>query len=108
MKDALGNASDDDKRSEWHKIENEFKSLKNRMVSVIGIDHTKDHTGINQKFIEDGERVFLDNQKWILCELRDSTRTSGGIYSGITANAARKEPVRLPSFQGDKKMSPLS
>ena len=59
LKDTLVEASDEDKRCEWQKIEADFNSLKGKKVHLIGLDHTQDHTAINQKYIDDVESVFL-------------------------------------------------
>ena len=94
-----------DKRREWQKLEGEFKSLKSKLVQVVCIDHSNDTSDISQIFIDDVEEVFLETQKWIFSELRDSSDTSGGSAGPLraTGDSTKKEAVRLPSFQGDEK-----
>ena len=52
IKDILAEASERQKSLEWEKIQAEFLSLKNRLVSVVGIDHSKDVTQLNEKFMQ--------------------------------------------------------
>ena len=107
LKEALENACDSDKRFEWNKVEGEFKSLKKKLTTVIGIDHTGDLSEMQRKFSDGGEKNFFDNQEWILMEFRESDNTSGGSSNArVRDNAARKESMRLPPFKGDEKMSP--
>ena len=100
MKNTLADASDIDKRREWQKLEADFKSLKSKLVQVVGIDHSQDTSAINQMFVGDVEEVFLETQKWILSDLRDSSDTSGGSFDHAHAagNSTKKEAVRLLLF----------
>ena len=106
LKDSIGDASDADKRHEWQKIEVEFQSLKNQIIKVAGMDHTQDVTEINNKFVNDAEKIFVDMQKWMLSELRNSPSIIGGTAT-VSDRSTRKESVRLPSFKGDEKESPF-
>ena len=47
LKDSLADASDVDKSREWQRIESEFSLLKNKMIQVVGIDHSQDVTEIS-------------------------------------------------------------
>ena len=77
----LGGASAVDKRSEWTKAESEFKRLKDKFVYLTTIDTSRDIEGIKNDFVTKAEDLFLDNQKWMLTQLKDTPvniKTSGG------------------------------
>ena len=103
--DTLAESSGADMRFEWQKVKSDFKGLKDKMVRVVGIDHMQDPTQIEEKFVNDCEKIFLDTQKWFLSKLKDVPNTSG-VSERVNDHSTKKEAVRLPKFQGDEKMSP--
>ena len=109
VKETLTDISVVDRRQEWQKVEAEYSTLKSQFLHVIGIDSTQDVTDITTSFNKDAEQVFVDTQKQILVELKDVPLTSGGTSSSSTSinNTIRREPVTLPSFEGDEKKSPF-
>ena len=105
LKDSVGDASVIFKKKEWQKVETEFDSLKDQFVRVTGMDPTQAVDAIKQKFVDEAEKVFLENKKWMITELKDD---KADLTSSTTnASTTRKEPIKLPVFQGDEKMSPF-
>ena len=107
MKDAVRDASDEDKRSQLQKCTDEFMSLKDKLVRLSGTTGGVDINEVNLKFIDNAEKTFLETQKWLLSELKDTSSTSGGESRSITSRSTKKEQVKLPSFEGDDKKSPF-
>ena len=104
----LQDASKDDKRSKWQQVETEFKQLKDKFIKLGALDPSKDITALNQKFVDDAEKVFLDKQMLVLPLLKDTSPfaasgTSGGSSS---SSSTRKETVKLPKFSGEEKTIP--
>ena len=77
MRDSLLNVADADKRLGLKKMEDDFESLKSKMILLSGIDPVKDIDDVRDKFVADAETVFLATQKLLLEGLKESN-TSGG------------------------------
>ena len=109
MKDSLKEASDKDKRDHWVKVESEFKSLKDKYMELASMGNFGDMDTVHKKFDEEVETLFLENQQWVLAQLKDSSVTSGGASSNSSSSfsTTKKESVKLPPFQGDEKTSPF-
>ena len=106
IKDVVSDASDNDRRREWQKLEKEFESLKNQLVALGSADPSKDLSGFEDKFIADVESPFVASQKWFMAELKESSTSIAS--SGLSRDlSTKKESVRLPSFKGDEKCSPF-
>ena len=102
---ALHDMSPDDKRREWKKLEDEFKSLKGLKRQIASLDHTADLTAVNESYTADVEKDFLESQRLVLFELKDIPSTSGGEIKKDVFTT-KIEAVRLPSFTGDERTSP--
>ena len=100
----VGGVSDSVKREELSKVETEFNELKSQLVRLSGQNITVDKADINKNFVDNAETVYLNFVKLVTPELKDShSSTSGGSSDKYT----KREPVDLPSFQGDDKASPF-
>ena len=107
LSDSLGDASISFKQKEWEKIELEFDSLKKRFVMVRGIDPSMDMNDVDKKF-EEAEGSFMNIKKWLMTQLKDSPQVETVVRSSSGSDSStRKEPVKLPMFQGDEKASPF-
>ena len=117
LKDTLENASGPDIRREWSNAESEFKALKDKLVEISGLSATDEEEAqsadLKKMFEDDGEKAFLDSQKWVLQKLKecDGEVSSGGNHSSSSGGAestgsTKKEYAELPSFAGDEKKSP--
>ena len=63
---------------------------------------------INEKFSGEVEPTFLDAKKWFMAALKDTVDyTVSASSSTSTTSSTKKEPVRLPSFEGALKSSPF-
>ena len=63
---------------------------------------------INEKFSGEVEPTFLDAKKWFMAALKDTVDyTVSASSSTSTTSSTKKEPVRLPSFEGTLKSSPF-
>ena len=111
-------ASEHDIRSEWSKVEIDFKSLKDKLLQTVGVEveDVAKTEELKTKFKDEAEKVFLDTQKWVLEKLKDSKITSGGknvaqdgtstSTSSSSGSGTKKEQAKLPSFEGCEKKSP--
>ena len=107
-KDNITGISGVDKRREWEKIESDFMSLKNDLNQLVGIDPSFDVAAVNDTFQQEAEKTFVDTQKEVLLALKDVPLTSGGATISSSSNSTvRKEPIMLPSFEGDESKSPF-
>ena len=106
LKDSVINASDSDKRRELEKLEAEFTSVKQQLIKFAGIDHSQDISEINETFVSDAEKHYIDFRTFMVGELKDSSSTSGGAIFR-TDQTTRKEAVKLPTFQGEEQASPF-
>ena len=103
FKETVTDISDSDKRSEWTTLHKEYQLLKKSLTNLAAIDHSQDITDITKTFVEKAETLYLDLQKWVLSELKNSpAKASSESARGTT----KKEPVCLPRFQGDEKEDP--
>ena len=109
LKDNLIDVSVTDRRRELEKVEKEYSSMKSRLTNLPGIDPTQDVAALNTAFVNDATQPFLDCQKAVLLTLKDEKATSGGSVSSsnLSLSTVRKEPVTLPSFEGDESKSPF-
>ena len=105
LKDSVDKASDLDKRRELEKLESNFNTIKTRIVKFAGIDHLQDITDVNAAFVADVEEPFVEFQKHIVTQLKDSS-TSGGVSTVSSDSGTKKELIKLPTFQGDEKSKP--
>lgn len=107
-KDSVDGAADSDKRSALSKLENEFQTVKSKLVHLSGIDPSEDIEAQKDSFAADVEIPFLAVQKDLLSQLK----TSGGASQPVTSNntntnnTTRKESVKLPDFEGDENKNP--
>ena len=109
LRETLEVASGEDKRSELQKYNDEFTQLKDKYIQLSGTTGV-DMTEVKEKFIEHAEKTFAETQKWLLSELKDTSKTSGGKDTPVACAKSSKgktESVPLPSFQGDSKTSPF-
>ena len=106
LKDAIGDASVIFKKKEWQKIDKEFESLKEQLLTVTGMDPTQNVDTIKTKFVDEAEKSFLETKKWLMAELKDDKTE---VVSSVTsASTTRKEPIKLPNFHGEEKMNPFT
>ena len=95
-----------DKRKDWERVQAEFRSLKEQVIAVTGIDPSQDMSQINRKFADEVEKSFCNVKRWFMAELKDSA--DGAINtSSIAHSSTKKEPVKLPKFEGAVKSSPF-
>ena len=80
--------------------------MKKQLIAVAGIDPSQDMTLINEKFTEETEKSFLDAKKWFMAALKDAVDNKGSVASSILSST-KKEPVKLPTFEGAVKSSPF-
>ena len=110
LKESLPEASERDKRKQWEKVEEQFQELRKRYVELVSLDKTQDVTEVQAKFSKEVETLFVDTQKWILGQLKESeTVTSGGAHSSRSSSSmlTKKEAVQLPHFKGEEKATPI-
>ena len=108
VKDSLTEISATDRRAEWKKVDLEFISVKEKYSKLISLDPALQENDADlTKKMEDMDDAYHGAQKEVLESLRDSPApTSGGSRSSSSSSTVRKEPVRLPKFQGDPTSSP--
>ena len=117
LEDSLKDATDGNKRSEWLKVEAEFKMLKEKLIKLVSMDESQDAEGsqeVKGKF-QEAETAFTKFHNWILPQLKDAPITSGGSSSSsssssgssLSSSSAKKEAVSLPCFEGSVKKSPF-
>ena len=104
LEDTLGTASVSYKQKEWEKVQSEFGSLKNQVITVAGIDPSQDMTDINTKFADTAEKSFLDTKKWLMEALKDAPQDK--VVTSSSTGSTKKESVKLPKFEGNEKASP--
>ena len=105
LEDVLKDASGEDKRSKWQKVETEFNQLKDKYVKLGALDPARDIADLSDKFKKDAEELFLAKQTWILPLLKDTSPVVASVTSG-GSGSTRKETVKLPKFSGEEKTIP--
>ena len=103
VKESVKKSADAVKRAEVEKVDVEFKSVKDLLVKLAGVDEEKDLTDARKSFVDNAEKVYFEFRDAILPELKDLVATSGGSRS---SSSAKQEPVKLPQFKGDETSSP--
>ena len=108
FEESLAEAAISDKRKDWDRVQSEFGVLKKQLTAVAGIDPSQDISQINEKFSGEVEPTFLDAKKWFMAALKDTVDYTGSASSSTsTTSSTKKEPVKLPSFEGALKSSPF-
>ena len=105
LEDVLKDASGEDKRSKWQKVETEFNQLKDKYIKLGALDPAKDIGDLSDKFKKEAEECFLAKQTWILPLLKDTSPVVASVTSG-GSGSTRKETVKLPKFSGEEKTIP--
>ena len=103
----LANAAESCKQKEWERVQTEFDSLKQLMITVARTDPSQDMTDINKNFTESAEKQFLAAKKWFMESLKDVVCDSSSSDKPSSDSSTKKEPVKLPKFEGDAKCSPF-
>ena len=103
VKESVKKSADAVKRSEVEKVDVEFKSVKDLLVKLAGVDEEKDLTDVRKSFVDNAEKVYFEFRDTILPELKDVVATSGDSRSSFST---KQEPVKFPQFKGDDSSSP--
>ena len=104
LKASVVSSSDSIKKQELQKVDSEFSALKGLLTKLAGVDLDQDIADVQQKFVDDAEKVYLDFHAAVVKDLKDPSPTSGGKSTSDTST--KKEAVKLPRFVGDEKSSP--
>ena len=106
IQDLMKDASVEDKRRSFEKLENQFHSIHKKLV-LGSIDPAKDINDYRVLFEEKVEKPFTITQKWFLAELKNSVPISSPITPAVLSSTSSKnERVTLPTFSGDETSSP--
>ena len=97
-------ASDDDFRSSWELVEQEYSSVKEKYQTTISLDHDRDQdaTEMGTVFVE-CESTFLETKKWALAKLNKPIVVvkPPSLNADSVRSLTKREEVILPSFTGD-------
>ena len=104
LKGSISQSSDSIKRRELEKVDAEFTSLKARLVTLAGVDHSKDIADVQEKFRTNVEKVYMDFHSGVTKDLKDVPAIASG--GGDHSTSYKKEPLTLPEFAGEEKSSP--
>ena len=75
--------------------------MKKQLTAVAGINPSQDIIQIDGKFSVEAELVLLDAKKWFMAALKDTDDNAVCASSSTPmTSSTKKEPVRLPSFEG--------
>ena len=108
IEESLSDAAVSDKRRDWERVQSEFTSLKEQVIAVAGIDPSGEMSEINRKFATETERSFCDAKKWFMAAFKDAEdHCVSNSVSRTTNSSTKKEPVKLPMFEGAVKSSPF-
>ena len=66
VNDSVKKSSDSVKRLEIEKVDEEFKSVKALLVSLAGVDETKDLSDVQLSFIEDPSKLIYSTMKSVM------------------------------------------
>ena len=106
--DSLKEVSDQDKREGVQRLENEFSTLKSKLVELRSMDPSKPLTEILDLF-KQVEDVYSTSHQQLLTLLKDF-KTSGGVLSdsasSSTGSTTKRETVHLPDFSGEDEKNP--
>ena len=110
IKETLKDASESDKRSQLERCTEEFSRLKEKFIKLsVSIDDNDQET-FKELYLESAEKPFTETEKWLLPEVKNTPKTSGGMSSSsttTTSKSTKTETVHLPTFQGDPTASPF-
>ena len=112
IQNVVAQASDEDKRREWKKLEDEIGSLRKMFAAVGKIDPTQSLDDIRTKFVDEVESSFTVNHKWFLTQFKSSSTAAPPVTTSVTASSpssslSKRENVKLPWFYGDPKKFPF-